>query len=284
MFEVEPSNAPRSAPARSPDRPAGDPWQAVEVCHAEGRAPVLILCDHAGRRIPERLGDLGLAESQLGRHIAYDIGAAEVTRVLARLLDAPAVLCQISRLVIDPNRQPGDPTSIPKVSDGTVIPGNQAVDAEEARRRLRLSFVPYHRQIAREIARLRRRVGVPAIVSIHSLTPVMSGVYRPWEIGVLWNRDARLARPVLDALSADKSLCVGDNVPYSGRFPVGYSIPFHADRTGLPHVTFEIRQDLIDTPEKAAGWAERVADVLRAPLADSTLYRRISHQDAAPCP
>jgi predicted N-formylglutamate amidohydrolase len=284
MFEVEPSNAPRSAAVRSPDRPAADPWQAVEVCHAEGRAPVLIVCDHAGRRIPERLGDLGLPESELSRHIAYDIGAADVTRVLARLLDAPAVLCHVSRLVIDPNRQPGDPTSIPKVSDGTMIPGNRAVDADEARRRLRLSFIPYHRQIARQIARLRRRVGVPAIVSVHSLTPVMSGVYRPWEIAVLWNRDARLARPVLDALSAQKDLCVGDNVPYSGRFPVGYSIPFHADRPGLPHVSFEIRQDLIDTPEKAAGWAERVADVLRAPLADSTLYRRIAQEDAVPCP
>jgi predicted N-formylglutamate amidohydrolase len=245
---------------------------AVEVCNPGGRAPVLVLCDHAGRWIPPQLNGLGLPEAELMRHIAFDLGAAEVSRGLARRLDAPAVLCHVSRLVIDPNREPGDPTSIPEISDGTFVPGNQGLGPAEVGRRLRLSFVPYHRTVARQIARLRRRVGVPVIVSIHSFTPVMRRVFRPWQVAVLSDADLRLARPVLETLRRDKELQVGDNEPYSGRYPVGYSIPFHAARPGFPHVTFELRQDLIETPAGAAEWAARLHEALAEPLADPTLY------------
>jgi predicted N-formylglutamate amidohydrolase len=269
MFEVDPTVTDRAGPTDA--QPAED--RMVELFHGTGRAPCLLLCDHAGRRIPQHLDKLGLPEHELCRHIGWDIGAANVTRALALALDAPAVLCHSSRLVIDPNRKPGDPSSIPEISDGTLIPGNQNLDDAEARRRLASYFVPYHRAVARQIARLRRRVGVPAIVSIHSFTPIMQRGWRPWEVAVLWDQDDRLAGPVLDGLRRDPDLRVGDNEPYSGRYPVGYTMPFHARRRGLPHVTFELRQDLIDTGARAAAWADRVAEVLREPLRDPKLYR-----------
>jgi len=262
-------------PVTAPEEQAADAWPAVEVAHPGGQAPVLLLCDHAGRRIPARLGRLGLPEAELDRHIAYDVGAAEVTRALAGLLDAPAVLCHVSRLVIDPNRLPGDPSSIPTISDGTSIPGNHAVDAEEAKRRMRLFFVPYHRAVAREIARLRRRVGVPVIVSIHSFAAILNRMWRPWQVAVLWDKDPRLAQLVLAGLRGDPALAVGDNEPYSGRYPVPYSIPFHAERRRLPHVTFEVRQDLIETRSGAQAWAARLAEALRGPLADPLTRRRL---------
>jgi predicted N-formylglutamate amidohydrolase len=246
---------------------------AIELYNPGGAAPVLLICDHAGWRIPGWLGHMGLPEAELSRHIGWDIGAADVTRELARLLDAPAVLNHVSRLVVDPNRKPGDPTSIPAISDGTLVPANQDVGPDDQRRRLKLSFVPYHRTIAREIARLRSRMGVPAIVSVHSFTPVMRHMWRPWHVAVLWDQDGRLALPVLDALRTDPELQVGDNEPYSGRYPVGYSIPFHAVRPGFPHVAFEIRQDLIETKDGARQWAARLFEALRAPLAEPKLYR-----------
>jgi predicted N-formylglutamate amidohydrolase len=245
--------------------------QVVEAFNLQGRAPVLVLCDHAGRRIPPELDNLGLPPMETARHIGWDIGSADVTRHLAMLLDAPAVLCHVSRLVIDPNRKPGDPSSIPAISDGTLVPANQDLSPEQVRWRLRRFFSPYHRAVARQIARLRRR-GVPAIVSMHSFTPRMGHTWRPWHAAVLWDTDPRLAAPVLEGLRREPDLHVGDNEPYSGRFPVGYSIPFHAARPRLPHVTFEVRQDLIDTRETAEAWAERLARVLREPLSDRKLY------------
>lgn len=271
MLNVEPTAAER-ADAAKPAAVLSEDGAMVELCRLQGKAPCLLLCDHAGRKIPLRLGTLGLPEHELARHIGWDIGAADVTRQLAALLDAPAVLCHLSRLVIDPNRKPGDPSSIPEVSDETPVPGNQELDAAEARQRLGY-FIPYHRTVARQIARLRRRVGVPTIVSIHSFTPIIQRGQRPWDVAVLWDEDDRLAAPVLEGLRREGDLQVGDNQPYSGRYPVGYTIPFHARRPGLPHVTFELRQDLIDTPPRAAAWAERLAQVLRAPLADPGLYR-----------
>jgi predicted N-formylglutamate amidohydrolase len=283
MYEIEAAFEASTAPADGLGAPDGsasvelcnlEGRASVELCNLEGRAPVLLLCDHAGRRIPAWLGDLGLPERERSRHIGWDIGAADVTRALARLLDARAVLCHTSRLVIDANRRPGEPTSIPRVSDGTLVPANRHLDPAERRRRARIGFAPYHREIARQIGRLRRHLAHPAVVSIHSCTEIMGGVFRPWHVGVLWNRDERVARPVLDALAADPALTVGANQPYSGSIHNGYSIPFHAERTGLPHITFEVRQDLIDRQERAEVWARRLAAALRRPLADPCLYRR----------
>jgi predicted N-formylglutamate amidohydrolase len=269
MFDQEPVNASRQvAPAPS----ESGRHRAVELFNTEGGAPVLVLCDHAGRWVPPELDDLGLPESELARHIGWDIGSADVARRLARLLDAPAVLCHVCRLVVDPNRKPGDPSSMPRVSDGTLVPANQDLGPEQVRSRLARFFIPYHRAVARQIARLRRRHGVPAIVSVHSFTPRLADTLRPWDVAVLWDTDARLAAPTLAALRRDPALRVGDNEPYSGRFPVGYSIPFHAARPRLPHVTFEVRQDLIATRAAAEAWAERLAGVLREPLSDRKLY------------
>lgn len=261
-----------------------EPLDAVELYNPEGAAPVVVICDHAGRWIPGWLGDLGLSERERARHIGWDIGAADMTRVIADRLDAPAVLCHVSRLVIDPNRRPGEPTSIPKVSDGTVIPGNQHVGFAERRRRFRLAFVPYHRALAREVARARGRTRHPAVISVHSCTDVMGGMWRPWHVGVLWNRDERLARPVLEHLRTDPALTVGANQPYSGRIHNGYSVPFHAERNRLPHVSFEVRQDLIATRPRAQAWGERLASALEAPLAARELYRAFEGMDDAAHP
>ena len=253
--------------------PSSGDLEAVEVFNAHGQAPVLIIADHAGRHVPTYLNNLGLSDEERRRHIAWDIGVASMTRRLAQQLDAPAVLNHISRLVIDPNRYPRTSTSIPKLADGTTVPGNQDVDEEELKRRTRLSFVPYHRAISREIAALRRRVGVPVIISMHSFTPAMQKQWRPWEVGVLWAEDDRLARPVLDGLREDESLCIGDNQPYSGDHPDSYSLLFHGKRPGFPNVAFEVRQDLIDRQERAEAWADRLHRVLQPALSDPTLYR-----------
>jgi len=237
-----------------------------------GEAPVLLLCDHASARIPTRLGDLGLSALDRARHIAWDIGAAAVTRHLAHRLGAPALLAGFSRLVIDLNRPPGEATSIPPVSDGSPIPGNQDLAAEEEVRRISALFEPYHSAAADKIAEQKRRGPPPAIIAIHSYTPVMAGVARPWHAGILWSRDPRLAVPLLGALRALPGLEIGDNQPYSGQ-ELGYTIGRHADRQGLPHVSVEIRQDLVADEAGALRWADILAEALGPILAQPDLYR-----------
>ena len=224
--------------------------------------------------MPAALDGVGLDESVLKRHIGWDIGAGDVTRRLAALLDAPAVLAGFSRLVIDCNRPPDSPASMPRVSDGVEIPGNQDVDEAAARARAEACFWPYHNAVDETMARVGERCGgAPAIIAMHSFTPVLDGVERPWHVGMLWDRDPRIAKPLLAALGADPALCVGDNQPYSGRLPIPYSIPVHAVARGLPHVTVEIRQDLIDTHHGAEAWANRLAAALNGVLADPALHR-----------
>ncbi|MGI9511010.1 MAG: N-formylglutamate amidohydrolase [Geminicoccaceae bacterium] len=266
-------SAPHDRPHRLQDQPPSLPDDGVEVFNPNGNAPLLILSDHSGCEIPTYLDDLGLPEEERRRHIGWDIGATDMTRRLAERLDAPAVLNHISRLVIDPNRYPGTPTSIPSVADGTFVPGNQDLSEEEKKRRIRLSFVPYHRAISRQIARLRRRVGVPAIIAMHSFTPKMQKEWRPWEAGVLFGDDDRLAKPALERLREDNSLCIGANQPYSGEHPDSYSLQFHALRAGLPNVAFEVRQDQIATKSDAEAWADRLCKALQPSLSDPTLYR-----------
>lgn len=245
----------------------------VELFNPQGRAPILIVCDHAGKHVPGGLKFLGISEEALTRHIGWDIGAADVTRRLAERLDAPAILNHISRLVIDCNRRPGTSTSIPEVSDGCVIPGNQGLDMEAVVDRVVRYFLPYHRMIARRISRFRRSGIVPALISVHSFTPRLNGESRPWQIGILWRGDERLSRPLLDFLQACDGLTVGENQPYSGLRDFGFTVQFHGQRPRLPHVMVEIRQDEIDTTEKAHGYADLVFAGLRRPLADPELYQ-----------
>ena len=254
--------------------PAADASAAdVELFHPDGQAHVLLLCDHAGHRLPPGLGDLGISREMLTRHIGWDIGAADVTRRLARLLDAPALLNHVSRLVIDVNRRPGTPTSIPEVSDGCVVPANQGLGASDVVRRVVDHFLPYHRRVARQVGAFRARGVVPAIIAIHSFTPRLHAEDRPWQIGVLWRGDRRLAEPVLAALNARGDLVVGDNQPYSGLRDFGFTVQFHAQRPRLPHVMIEIRQDEIDTEAGAHRYADIVHAALAGPLADPGLYR-----------
>jgi predicted N-formylglutamate amidohydrolase len=249
----------------------------VELVNADGRGPALLLCDHASRAVPRALGLLGLDESVLLRHIGWDIGAAEVTRHLSRRFDAPAVMSGYSRLVIDCNRAPGDRQSIPEISDGVRVPGNCGISPAEAERRRRALYDPYHAAVAAAIRRFLEAGRVPAVLSIHSCTPVMDGQERPWHVGVLHDRDRRIAGPLIEALAARGDVCVGDNKPYSGRGQAGKTIHHHAHDVGLPHVMVEIRQDLIDTHRGAAHWAAVLGDALAPILADPGLYRVIAH-------
>jgi len=241
---------------------AGDPAPLTQV-NAVGAAPLLLVCDHASRAFPAALGRLGVPGSALDLHIAYDIGAAEVTRRLARVLDAPALLGGYSRLVIDVNRGLDEASLIPEVSDGIAIPGNLALPAAAREARIEALYRPWHRAVASELRRLHARHGRPAVlVAIHSFTPVMDGFVRPWHVGVLWDGDDAIARPLLAALAAPGDLCVGDNEPYSGREPGGGTLETHALHPGLPGVSIEIRQDLIADDGGCEDWAERLAGVL----------------------
>jgi predicted N-formylglutamate amidohydrolase len=248
----------------------------VESCHEKGAAPVLLTCDHASRAIPRALDSLGLDDAALARHIGWDIGAAAVTRRLAPLLDAPALLCGYSRLVIDCNRDPDDPSSIPGASDGVAIPGNANLAPTARAARRAAIFHPYHAEITRRLAAHRQRGVAPALISIHSFTPEMRGFRRPWHVGILWDEDGRIALPLLAALRREPGLVVGDNEPYSAREPVGYTQRHHAFSSGLPHVAIELRQDLVADDEGAGEWAERLGRTLRPILTQDALYVAIA--------
>ena len=234
----------------------------VSAINPTGRAPVLLVADHGGRAIPAALDQLGLGQEALSRHIAYDIGIAPLIARLAVRLDAPGLMHNYSRLVIDPNRAVDDPTSICVVSDGTVVPGNRGLTEADERQRAHVFFDPYHAAIDAALARCRGRGITPAFVSLHSFTPSFRGMARPWHIGVLYDEANRMARLLIDQLSLDTSLCIGDNQPYSGRRGYGYTVDVHAMASGLPNVLIEVRQDLIARPADAEAWADRLAGVL----------------------
>ncbi len=226
--------------------------------------PALILGDHASNHVPSWCGggDLGLSAGDMARHIAYDVGAEGVVRRLSALMHAPAVMSRFSRLVIDPNRGPDDPTLVMKLYDGSIIPANRHADAAEIARRRELAYDPYHDAITAQIDAMLANGVVPHIVSIHSFTPQLrSRPPRPWHVGVLWDRDDRLARPLIERLSIEPDLVVGDNQPYTGQLR-GDCMYRHGTSRGLPHVLIEIRNDLIVTPDEQAAWAARLAPVL----------------------
>ncbi len=229
----------------------------------------LIVCDHATNLVPPSVngGSLGLSEDDMARHIAYDIGAEGVARALAQRLGAPLVLSRFSRLVIDPNRGEDDPTLVMKLYDGSVIPANRHADATEVARRMDAFWRPYHGALGALIAAR----GNPVIVSIHSFTPQLRGQPpRPWHVGILSSGDRRLASPLLARLAADRTLCVGDNEPYSGHLP-GDTMDRHAVQTGRPHALIELRNDLIGGAREQAAWADRLVPALDDALAAADL-------------
>ena len=243
----------------APDEPP-----TFTVDNADGPSPFFLTCDHAGKIIPRRLGSLGVPDSELVRHIAWDIGAAATSRLLSRRLGAALVMQTYSRLVIDSNRAPGVPTSIVTLSESTEIPGNRNLGADQVAARVREVFKPYHDRIVALLDSRKQRKRPTILVAMHSFTPVFKGVARPWHIGVLYNRDRRLAGIMLDLLRAEPDLTVGDNEPYSVGDLTDYTIPVHGEQRGIPHVEIEIRQDLIAGADGQAAWADRLARVLTA--------------------
>ncbi len=238
-----------------------DDFPPFALVDGDPAAGVLVVCDHADNRVPSEYGDLGLPADAFRRHIAYDPGAAAVARGLARHLGVPAVLSTFSRLLIDPNRGEDDPTLIMRLSDGAVVPGNATVDADERARRTARFHAPYHAAIDAAIERALAAGTPPVIVSIHSFTPVWRGRMRPWQAGVLWDRDPRIALPLIAALRAEGDLTVGDNEPYSGAL-ANDCMYRHGSRRGLAHGLVEIRQDLIGDAAGAEAWGERLARIV----------------------
>jgi predicted N-formylglutamate amidohydrolase len=226
-----------------------------------GRSPFLLTCDHYGRLIPHVLGDLGLPESELKRHIAWDIGIAGVAEMLSEHLGAHLIVQRYSRLVIDCNRPPSVASSIPLISEATTIPGNEGIAREAAGLRRAQIFDPYHHRID-EIIDQRRQRGMPTIlVSLHSFTPVYAGIARPWHIGTLYQRDTVLPPLLLQLLRAEPDLVVGDNEPYAVSDQTDYTIPVHAEARGLMNSGIEIRQDLISDQACEKAWADRLARI-----------------------
>lgn len=226
-----------------------------------GRSPFLLTCDHYGRLIPRVLGDLGLPESELARHIAWDIGIAGVAERLAADLDAHLIAQRYSRLVIDCNRPPEAASSIPWISEATMIPGNEGLPSEAAEARRAEIFAPYHRRIGAIIdARLRQRRPT-VLVSLHSFTPIYAGIARPWHIGALYHLDRTLPPLLIKLLRREPDLVVGDNEPYAVSDETDYTIPVHGEKRGLINTGIEIRQDLIAEPAGQQEWADRLAGI-----------------------
>lgn len=244
-------------------------YKPYQIIGADRPSRWLVTCDHAANTVPDFVGggSLGLPESDMNRHIAYDPGAAEVTLALAEALDGPAILSNFSRLVIDPNRGEDDPTLLMKLYDGSIIPANRHAGPEELERRLDACYRPYHAALAGLAARQDDTV----LLSIHSFTPQLRGrPPRPWQVGVLYCRDERLAQALLTRLRQEADLCVGENEPYGGHLP-GDAVERHAIDHGRPNVLIELRNDLIATPEGQRAWAARLAPMLAEALATSGL-------------
>jgi predicted N-formylglutamate amidohydrolase len=259
---------------------AADEPAAYELFPGDAETRVIIVCDHASNRIPKALGGLGLDEQQLRDHIAWDIGAAAVTRRLQSRFGATAVLGNYSRLVVDLNRSMSDRSAMPPISDGTLVPGNLGLDAAARAARASALFEPYHAVIDRHIAAKLDAGVVPVFFGVHSFTPRFHGTTRPWHAGILWDRDPRLALPMLAALRREAGLFIGDNEPYSGRHPADYSIDHHAEAHGLAYAGIEIRQDLIADANGQDRWADRLSRAIDAAISDESVFQKLQDWQA----
>ena len=255
---------------------AGRDEQCVGVENTAGRGRFVVICDHAANSIPVRLGTLGLERPDLERHIAFDPGALPVARHLAEQLDAPLVHGLISRLVIDCNRALDAPDLIPEVSETTVIPGNASLDPNERARRIVEVYEPFHAALAGLLDQ-RVAAGVETrLVSVHSFTPVYRGARRPWQVGIVFGRERRLADALLAALRRDPDLTVGENQPYEPADGVFWTLARHGEACGLETAMIEIRNDLLADETGQLAWAARLAEILRAagPMAPREKERR----------
>lgn len=235
------------------------PFDLIDGDRAKG---LVLVADHAGRALPDEYGSLGLPASEFDRHIAYDIGVEALTRRLAELTASPAVLGNFSRLLIDPNRGEDDPTLIRQLYDGTVISANYPMSDVEREKRLEGFYRPYHDAVGSLIASVHSATGAaPFIFSVHSFTPRMGNRPRPWHVGILWDADPRAPLPLIEMLSRDPALVVGDNEPYDGSLK-GDTMYRHAIVNGFAHVLIEVRQDLIADPAGVEAWAQRLAPMV----------------------
>ncbi|WP_114944773.1 N-formylglutamate amidohydrolase [Microvirga calopogonii] len=255
------AHASRTAVGERHAAQAVEPVAAIE--NPRGRSPILLICEHASNHLPARYGTLGLGPAELESHIAWDPGALGVAKELSRLLDAPLIHATVSRLVLDLNREPSAPDSIWTLSERTKIPGNLDLDETERATRVREVYDAFHGAVD-AFADSRKAAGqLTTIVSIHSFTPVYRDVPRPWQIGLIFDRDERYARSVEAGLKQDPALVVGMNEPYSPADRVFHTLERHAERRGLPPLMIEIRNDLIRTQDEQASWARRLAPLLR---------------------
>ena len=261
-------DAPRVSPrARlEPDEPP-----PFEIVNRGGRSRFVLTCEHASATIPRWLGDLGVAKVERRRHIGWDIGAAAVARRLSALIDAPLAMSGYSRLAIDCNRRTGAPESIPEISEATAIPGNVGIDAGEAAARAETLFWPYHEALHQLLE--ARAARAPVMVAVHSFTPVYHGERRPWDIGITYRRDSRLAKLMIRELEKEPDLCVGENQPYPVDIEIDYAVPVHAERRGIPHCLIEMRHDHIEADGGCRAWAERLARVIDAVGDDPIIAR-----------
>ena len=259
------------APLLAPDEPA-----PFELLAASGLRPLVLACDHASNRLPRSLDGLGLNNDSLEDHIAWDVGAGAVTRLLSERLQASAVLGGYSRLVMDLNRDREDPTAIPEISDGVLIPANLGLSVAARAERTRAIFDPYHEALRRMIQERTTTKQTPVMICLHSFTAYQHGVWRPWQVGILWDADPRLAVPLMAALREPGDILVGDNQPYSGRHSADFTVDHHAEALGLAYGAIEIRQDLIEDEPGQRRWADRLAAVLEAVLRDERLFQPLA--------
>ena len=252
--------------------------QPFELIGQRGSAKCLVVADHAGNAVPASLRGLGLEQGVFNEHIAVDIGSRAVATLLAEKLCATLILANYSRLVVDLNRDLDDPTAFILESDGVDIPANQNLGAAEKQRRGNAIHRPYHAAIDALIDDSLRRGTVPVIISVHSFTPVLAQEHRPWHIGVLWDKDPRIALPLLARLRQHRDLIIGDNEPYSGHHPADFTVDHHGEGRGLANVSIEIRQDLVCDMYGVEQWTGLLVEALSGILIDETLYKYLGSE------
>lgn len=238
----------------------------------DAKFPVLLVCDHASNRIPAELDGLGLSDELLATHIGWDIGAGAVSKALGEALEVPVLQASTSRLVVDCNRRLDDPSAFPVKSDGVIVPGNQGLTEADRAARAERFYWPYHHQIRDQLRQLEKYAAAPAVIAVHSFTPALAGVARPWHVGALWDKDSRIARRFIQAVRARNGWSVGDNEPYSGRHPADFTLDHHAEAEGLPHLGIEVRQDLIMDTVGVSRISSLLFDALQPILENTGLY------------
>lgn len=248
-----------------------DDPEPFEIYNAGGNAHALVIADHASNHVPASLDNLGLDQEDLNKHYAMDIGTGALSRRLADRLDSRCYLAAYSRLVVDLNRHEDHSTLITEEGEGKPIPGNQGLSHGDRTRRMQAIYHPYHQKLDNLITGYLANDIVPVLISIHSFTPLFFNARRPWEIGVLWAQDDKIARHVYDDFNA-RGYCVGDNQPYDMRMLSGSTVSRHGDERRLPNVLIEVRNDLLETEEMIERWAEMLAECLEPVIKDPSMH------------